>query len=195
MVLKQTLFILSIFFSLELFACQCEELNKENIEDFKQSIDYIFIGTVVDNINLEENENIDLYWEKNNHYFEVIIKVEKVIKGNLKSEFIYISQFGVGNCARNFRNSKKYIISGSKVNGFIDSTPSEEEDMFSETDSNFIKPLEIEFNNNIFYTKNLMFDYIRWNELAQRETIILTSICISGSLESNFSKLVMNEEE
>jgi hypothetical protein len=202
--MKKTLFILITLFTTQIFACQCGEINEEYIEKLKQKVDYIFIGTVVENINLNNSEITNILWKRSNSSSEVIIKVEKVIQGKLSSKFIYINQ-QAGNCSRGFKNGEKYVISGFKINGFIDLSPKLKSNLQNENkkiESNKIPTItrnirkrpSVEFKEHIFYFTNIEMDFKNWNELSKTETVISTSICTSGTLDSHFGKLITNEK-
>lgn len=190
-----------------MFACECEQFDENNIEKLKQKVDYIFIGKVIENINLDNNKISDILWKRNNSANEVVIKVERIIKGKIKAKYIYLSQLNAGNCSRTFKKNQNYIISGFEINEFIDLTPKIEkkENIIEESEENEefqiheipiekIKKPEIEFNKNKFYIKNIEMNIKKWNELSKTETIILTSSCISGTIESNFGKIITAEK-
>jgi len=199
--MKHKLIILFLLISGSTFACECVEFNKENITELKKDVDYIIIGTVVDNINLNNNKFIESYWKKNNKYQEVTVKVERIIKGKLKSDYIYIYQIDAGNCARYFENGKKYVFTGHKIKKFINLTPNNKVDEISkdtildeipfvEFDRNEIS--NEEYKNKRMYLSNVEFDFENWNKLAKKKNIIRTNGCLSSTMESDFGKLIMN---
>jgi len=205
--MKQTILILIILFTTKLFACECGEINEKNIEKLKEKVDYIFIGKVVENINLENNEISDILWKRNNSANEVVIKVERIIKGKVKAKYIYLNQLNAGNCSRTFKKNQNYIISGFEINEFIDlSTKTEKkENNIEESEENEefqiqeipiekIKKPKIEFKKNKFYIKNIEMNIKKWNELSKTKTVILTNSCISGTMESNFGKIITAEK-
>jgi hypothetical protein len=205
--MKQTILILIILFTTKLFACECEEINEKNIEKLKQKVDYIFIGKVVENINLDNNEISEILWKRNNSANEVIIKVERIIKGKIKAKYIYLNQLNAGNCSRTFKKNQNYIISGFEINEFIDLSPktekkrnnieeSEENEGFQiqEIPIEKIKKPEIEFKKSKFYIRNIEMNIKKWNELSKTKTVILTNSCISGTMESNFGKIITAEK-
>ena len=202
--MKQTILVLIILFTTKLFACECGEINEKNIEKLKEKVDYIFIGKVVKNINLENNELSDILWKRNNSANEVVIKVEKIIKGKIKAKYIYLNQLNAGNCSRTFKKNQNYIISGFEINEFIDLSPkTEKKENNNEENEKFqiqeiliekIKKPEIEFKKNKFYIKNIEMNIKKWNELSKTKTVILTSSCISGTMQSNFRKIITAEK-
>ena len=192
--MKKILLILFTLFSFQLFACKCEGWNKETIDKLIQKSDYIFIGTVVGNVNLNNNEIQDYSWRTNNSSSEVVIKVERIIKGKLASEYVYITQFNQGNCSRFFIKGEKYIITGFKIKKFISFT-SQKKNKYLEkikTQTETIEIPDVEFKKNKFYMNNLGGNFKGWNELAKKETLISTNICDSGSPNSPFWNLILN---
>ena len=197
--MKQILFILIILFTPKIFACKCVDFNKKNIDKLKQKVDYIFIGKVVANINLENNQILDDLWKRNNSANEVVLEVKKIIKGKIKTKFIYLNQLNAGNCSRTFEKGKKYIVSGFEVIEFIDLTPKtkaiddnkkNEELKIRETSLEKLKIPEIEFKESRFYINEIKINFKKWNELSKKETVILTNSCISGTIESSFGRVI-----
>ena len=202
--MKRTILILVILFTTKLFACECGQSYENNIDKLKRNVDYIFIGKVIKNINLENNKLLEILWKKSNSSDEVIIEVEKVIKGTIEAKFIYLSQLNAGNCSRGFEKNKRYIISGFRINEFIDLSEKKENNIEeSERNEEFliqeipiekIKKPRIEFKKNKFYIKNIEMNIKKWNELSKAKTVISTSSCISWTMESNFGKIITAEK-
>ena len=202
--MKQTILVLIILFTTKLFACECGDINEKNIEKLKEKVNYIFIGKVVENINLENNEISDILWKRNNSANEVVIKVEKIIKGKIKAKYIYLNQLNAGNCSRTFKKGKKYVISGFEINEFINLSPktkatesyNEENEVLQIREIPFdkIKKTEIGFKENKFYVKNIEMNFNKWNKLSKTKIVILTNSCISGTMESNFAKYITKKK-
>ena len=176
--MKRKSIIIFLLISVSTFACQCVEFNKENIKEFKKSVDYIVIGTVVNNLNWYNNEFLDSHWKKENNAKEVVVKVERVLRGKLKSDYIYIYQLDAGNCARNFENGKKYILTGHQIKKFINLTPSQQKNVISNdtltddipiTKRDITKQRKEEYKNKRMYFSNVDFDFKKWNKLAKNK--------------------------
>ena len=198
--MKIKLIIIILLISFKTLACECMELHEENINEFKESVDFIFIGTVMNHNRMNENEYYDRLWETNEESYEIIVKVERVIKGEIKSDFVYITQTLSGNCSRLFKKGEKYVFSGYHIRKFIDLTPeavkgksiSSIKDSLSipivERDKT-IKP-DHNYENKTIYLTNIEFDFESWNKIAKQQTLIHTDGCISNTLTSKFGKLL-----
>jgi hypothetical protein len=199
--MKYKLIIMFLLISATTFACQCVEFNEKNIKGFKKNVDFIVVGTVVNNIDWNNNEFLNSRWKKEKSASEVIVKVEQIIKGKLNSDYIYIYQLDAGNCSRNFKNGMKYVFTGYKIKKFINLTPNQPINAISnDTLTNEIPFVELdrknlssqEYRNKRMYYSNMDFDFENWNKVAKQKNVIRTSSCLSNSLNSGFGKLVVN---
>jgi hypothetical protein len=199
--MKRKLIILILLISANTFACECMKFNKETIVEFKEFVDFIFVGTVLNHNNIDNSEYYEHRWNTEKESYEVIVKVEKIIKGKFQSEFVYITQTLSGNCSRMFKKGERYVFSGNHIKEFIDLTPEglKREPITSTNDSipeiiidKTIKP-DHDYKNNVIYLTNIEFDFKNWNQLSKEHTLIHTDGCISNTLSSDFGKLLTNE--
>jgi len=178
-------------------------MDKNSLREIKRYNDYIILGTVVDQINLDDNRPLNLMWEINKVSLDVVIKVDKVISGALNTEYICVTQFNAGNCNTGFIKGKQYVIAGKKVDGFINHTPlvkektpdnSEDNEEIKTIDPTELRKTEfseIKFENNRFIIDHLEKDFTHWNQLCKEKVVIATNSCRSGSVNSDFGKLLL----
>lgn len=183
--MKQILiFLLCLKYSVAL-SCECQLFTKFDIKKLKSNVDYIVYGTVINQINIENSSTLDHNWKNNKWATEVVLQVDRVIKGKLESNLIYITQYNQGNCAVGFTKGEQYVIAGNRVDEFVDLTPNSENNLESHQ-----YPFT-RFINNRFLVENSSLDFLRWNELCREKVMILTNDCSSGSAKSYFGKLIL----
>ncbi len=67
-------------------------VEKDKVSEFKNDVDYIVIGTVVDQLNPYKIDWIDYKWKNDKEAFDVVVKVKKVIKGEISIDTLFITQ-------------------------------------------------------------------------------------------------------
>ena len=173
------------------FSCTCPDFSsKKSIEKLIKSVDVIIVGTVVEHINVEGLEYVDLIWESDKRSQNVIVRVDKIIKGEVKTEYISINQLAAGNCAIGFEYKKQYLITGDLIEKFIDSTPKENKNRVYKKDKIPFK-LDIKIVKNNIYVSNLEYSFEKWNLLSKEQNIVSTNACITGKVNSYIAKLIL----
>jgi hypothetical protein len=114
-IMKKLIFIAIIIltFVIRAKACTCKEYNDSTIHSMIEHSDIIFIGKVIesDNWNPFTVEKCN----KERRGSDVIIKVDSVIKGNIrKNELLFIYQ-SAGSCTENFRYESTHLIFGNQI--------------------------------------------------------------------------------
>lgn len=94
------------------FACSCGFFwpNEAILKDLTENSDLVVFGHPIKNIN-------DTFISDNPKYMGTMIlfKVDSLIKGELKSDTIFINQQTVGNCSQNFMPNEQYVIFGNQI--------------------------------------------------------------------------------
>ncbi|APU69547.1 hypothetical protein [Christiangramia flava] len=197
--------ILLLFFLIILsnnsFACECSELNKNNVNEFKANVDYIIIGTVINQLNPEKTEYLDYNWEKEKEAYDIIVKVKKVFKGSIQSDTLYITQYPNSNCSRTFSAGKDYIFTGKEIKKFINTNINSKRnygklhDPISDSDSipivemENIPPPEYKFERGILYVDFENTD--QWNLLLKKHPMILTNQCYSYNIDDELGQVLI----
>jgi hypothetical protein len=175
------------------FACECSELNKSNVEEFKEGLDYILIGTVIDQLNPDKSEYFDYSWKKEKEAYDIIVKVRKVFKGNIQTDTIYITQFFNGACSRKFSAGKDYIFAGKEIKKFVNQYKKNK----SNIESDSVPIINISSNPNEYkFEKGVIYDNFpsgteKWNSLLEKHKMISTNRCYSFNIENNIGQLLI----
>lgn len=101
-----SIFILFIV-SFESIACSCFELKYKRM--FKHA-DYVLIGRPVKNVH--PDTAVSRVLDLENGGTELLFKVEKILKGDLKTNEVIINQIGRGSCTEWMRIGDKYLVFG-----------------------------------------------------------------------------------
>lgn len=124
--MKRLIFILLLLILSNIgWACTCMTISKRDAKRISKKADYVLLGTAVENVH--HNDSIKEQWDSEQFGINVKFKVEKVYKGRLETEFIFINQFETGNCIQSFKFGEKYIIVGTTVKKFENLRPFSEE--------------------------------------------------------------------
>jgi hypothetical protein len=99
-----------LFISIDSYACSCSGSEYKKI--FKHA-DYVIIGRPIKNIHPDTAVSRLLDLEKGGT--ELIFKVEKILKGDLKTNEVIINQIGRGSCTEWMRIGEKYLVFGHVV--------------------------------------------------------------------------------
>jgi hypothetical protein len=95
------------------FCCSCINRSKELIEEIYEYSDYVFTGTVITG-DYWENEILD-FWNTRNMGHHVYMRIDSVIKGDIKiDQIVYIFQ-AMGGCTETFEYNSKKLIFGQEV--------------------------------------------------------------------------------
>ncbi len=171
------------------WACTCPTLTKKDIKRISREADFVIMGSAVENV--YSNDSIKLNLDKEKYGIEVKFKVEKVYKGKLNSDFVYINQFETGNCIQKFEFGEQYIIIGSRVKRFENKNPNPEAEYMEDEIliSNQLPPpppLGGLKNKRMkcYNIKNEKIEY--WDELAQKEIVLYANQCSTFNPEGTF---------
>ncbi|MEO2127341.1 MAG: hypothetical protein ABGW91_04215 [Christiangramia sp.] len=181
--------------SINSFACECSEFNKSNVEEFKDEVDYILIGTVIDQLNPEKTEYLDYSWKKERDAYDIIVKIKKVFKGNIQTDTLYITQFFTGACSRKFSAGKDYIFTGKEIKKFVNQNKKSKIDSIIKNDSipsmkMTNTPPEYKFEEGVIYD-NFKDGTEKWNSLLAKHKMIWTNQCYSFNLDSDLGQLLI----
>ncbi|MBC6367320.1 hypothetical protein DDT91_11020 [Algoriphagus sp. AK58] len=110
----KTLVLTILFFLLnaqEGYSCSCG--GKYDSKYFKEQIeraDFVFVGKAIKNVGVHTQRNNQL--DEEGIGYNVLFKVDSVIKGKLKSQEVIIDQWNDGSCAHTLKLGRKYIVFG-----------------------------------------------------------------------------------
>ncbi len=174
------------------FACTCFSISKKEAKRISKEADYVVLGHATENIH--PNDTIKGDWDIMQKGYHVKFKVEKVYKGRIDSDFIYINQFETGNCVESFEFGKKYIIVGTRIKEFENVRPLNarmkfKEDDLSETFPPPPPPAIGGLTNATMkcnYEEDSVVEY--WNEIAKREIVVYTNQCSSFYPNSTYGR-------
>ncbi|MFD2036197.1 hypothetical protein ACFSKL_15445 [Belliella marina] len=143
------------------YFCSCG--GKYDSKYFKEQIeraDFVFVGKPIKNVGVH-SQRINQLDEEGIGY-NVLFKVDSVIKGELKSQEVIIDQWNDGSCANTFKIGEKYIVFGIdyKMHWGYEETIEEEMKLKKEG-----------------YEEFTQFDYYTLNE--DKYNIINTNYCSS----------------
>ncbi|SFU07387.1 hypothetical protein SAMN04489724_3695 [Algoriphagus locisalis] len=191
-ILKKTVLILFIL-SLTTFgwACTCNTIAKKVAKKITKNADYVLLGTAVENVH--HSDSIEAVWDSEKVGINVKFKVEKVYKGSLQTEFVYINQFETDNCTQSFRFGEKYIIVGTLIEKFENLRPFSEaiykkDEIFETVVSPPPPPIGgLSIRKMKCYNIEMeLVDY--WNKIAENEIVVYTNQCSSFHAESTYGK-------
>ena len=173
------------------WTCTCMEVSKKDAKKISKKADYVLLGTAVENVH--HNDSIKKHWDSEQFGIHVKFKVEKVYKGKLETEFIFINQFETGNCVQFFKFGEKYIIVGAIIKKFENLRPfSEEEYKEDEIFETFQSPSPPPIGGltiNKLKCYNIEIELVdHWNEIVEKEIVVYTNQCSSFHGESAYAK-------
>ncbi|WP_405199104.1 hypothetical protein [Christiangramia sp. LLG6405-1] len=183
--------------SINSFACECSELNKNNIQKFKDKVDYILIGTVIDQLNPEKTEYLNYSWKKEKEAYDIIVKVKKIFKGKIQSDTLYVTQFFNGACSTKFIAGKDYIFTGKEIKKFVDQNEKLNNVSDSITQNNSIPLLKTDNAAPEYkFEKGIIYDHFengatKWNSLLKKHKMIWTNQCYSFNISNNLGQLLI----
>lgn len=188
---KIILFFLFLIFPIIGFACTCFSISKKEARKISREADYIVLGSPIENIH--PNDTIKGQWDSLGKGYHVKFKVEKVYKGSIKKEFIFINQFETGNCVMSFQFGEKYIIVGTRIKEFENLRQVNLGEDFGEGDFHETFPpppppmAGLTINRmKCFNEESSEVDY--WNEIAKNEIVVYTNQCSTFGENSTYGK-------
>lgn len=159
-------------------ACVCFDIDSVSARGLIERAEFVIIGRAIENVGYDVEVNA--MWDEQGRGFDVLFKVDSVLKGDVHAESIYVKQFG-GNCDRVFEFGEQYLIIGRQLDKFVGITL--EQGNLKEGEIPPPPPPSIYSKTVTFYDRNKK-DIKYWNELAGESVIINTSACSSFSLTS-----------
>lgn len=112
--MKKTPFLILILIFLIIqkgYSCICwEKIDSKLFKGLIERSDFVFVGEAVRNVGFHNQRNNQL--DQEGIGYNVLFKVDSVIKGKLKSQEVITDQDNDGSCAQTFKIGKKYIVFG-----------------------------------------------------------------------------------
>lgn len=166
-------------------------LTEKDAKRITKKADYVLLGTAVGNVH--HNDTIQAHWDSEQFGIHVKFKVEKVYKGKLETEFVFINQFETGNCIQSFKFGEKYIIVGTRIKIFENLRQFSEdvykEDEIFETVQPPPPPPIGGLTINKMRCYNIEMELVdHWNEIAKKEIVVYTNQCSSFYAESTYGE-------
>ncbi|WP_166461148.1 hypothetical protein [Flavicella sediminum] len=162
------------------FSCTCFDFfTPKHIGKFINNIDLIIVGTVVESYNPKNEKWIKYFWQENNSFDSVLIKIDKIFKGNIDTKYLIIKQSNQGNCSTLFKKNRQYIITGMIT-----------EKQLPKILSQYVT---IPYENTIPETIDFRNIYIndKWKILYKKPNIVETSSCLSQPLNNKTYNVIM----
>jgi hypothetical protein len=190
--MKMLLFFF-LLFNLPKFgcACTCFSISKKEAKRISKEADYVVLGHATENIH--PNDTIKGDSDSLRNGVHVKFKVEKVYKGDLNTEFIFINQFE-SDCRELFEFGKNYVIVGTRIKEFENLRPISASQTFraNEIFETFQTPPPRPIGGptinkmKVYNEERLVVDY--WNEIAKNEIVIYTDQCSTFDENSTYGK-------
>ena len=176
------------FFAIKGYACVCHPLTKESTTELMLEFDFVFVGTPISSVNFNIWSG-DRFLAKNDGS-DILFKITKSIKGNLKNETeVFINQFLEGNCYREFTIGEEYLIYGKFFTYYQKSNPNNPMDPLVKNPQNsyLIDQLGVlHFNDDAFdsvdFYNSLLFEYPG----------VSSNYCMTFDINSKFYKETFN---
>lgn len=125
--MKILLLITFLLISVYAPACDCSPMNREHSKWLMETADLIVLGTALENVH--HHDSIRQQRDQTSNGVQIKLKVDKVIKGELSSEIVYVNQFSNHNCSYVFELGKQYVILGTQIQDFMNRSPFSEKDV------------------------------------------------------------------
>jgi hypothetical protein len=188
---KSSLILLFFILPVIGWTCTCFTLTKKEAKRITNKADYVLLGTPVENVH--HNDSIKAHWDRENFGMHVKFKVEKVYKGRLETEFVYLNQFESDNCIQAFQFGEKYIIVGTKIEKFKNLRPFSEKDYDENEILITVQPPPLPPIDGMTIKEkecyNIEMELVdHWNEIAEKETVLYTNQCSSFYAKSTYGK-------
>ncbi|MFT7033641.1 MAG: hypothetical protein ACJA2S_002149 [Cyclobacteriaceae bacterium] len=178
-----TFLLLSLDIQMAL-ACECPPTNEETVKRNFEEAEIIVIGHAIKNVNYDVE--VRNSWNKRNQGYEVLFKVDSVLKGDKNLRDVIVTQLLSGGCSRRFEFGESMIISGSSISKIINRTPKRPKPKGSEIPPTEMPPLTPEYSSGstlfLYNSEQEEADY--WNELAQNNKVIPSSLYNSYYVDS-----------
>ena len=172
-------------------ACECFSIDSISAKELANEVEFVIIGHAVKNV--EFYSEVNRMWDQREQGYNVLIEVDSVVKGNVKSKNIVIKQFG-GNCDQIFEFGEQYLIIGNQLEKFINKTPKRPKTIEGEIPLTSVPPPPPSIHDTkvyLFNNEKEEVDY--WNKLANESIIINTSMCSSFAVESWNAKYFLEQ--
>jgi hypothetical protein len=184
------LIILFIGASERVIACTCFPLDSLSAKQMINEVDFVVIGHAIKNIG--SNPEVNKMWDQLNQGYNVLIEIDSIVKGNLKSKTIFVRQFG-GNCDQIFKFGEQYLIVGNQLEKFVYRTPKSRKNKKVEIPTTDMPPPppSVYSKTAIFYDSS-QEEVSFWNELAYEQIIVNTSMCSSFYVTSKIASFFLD---
>ena len=165
-------------------ACECYSPTKENFKETLLEVDFAFVGTPLKNVFYLESELE--YLDNRGTGADILVKVDSVLKGNFKSDTVYVNQVDAGNCLKMFKLGESYLIIGFEIKGYKN-VPAPLPTPVGD-DSPPPPPPPVTFENGIVIDGATTTEYVDFqNQMLERYTTLTTDQCLSFNSNSKIA--------
>ena len=159
----------------------------ESVKQMYNDSEMIFIAEAFKNVHM--NKDVKTVFDSRKEGTEVYMRIKKIIKGKIEKENIVTYQFNTGNCSKNFEFNKNYIIVGNQIKSF--KSISRSKNTIIENGEEIELPYS-ELKNNLLLISNGDSEFIEfWNKKVKTNTIVNTSLCLSGIENGKLHEILM----
>lgn len=165
-------------------ACPCKTpANSTDADAFFQSSEYIIEGTFLGDLSTKSHENGT----------NIILKVSRVLKGDLRDKYVSIFQLADDECRQIFTAGNTYIIAADYFIRY--ECRASEQNASATAEESSPEPALVE--NDVLYTSKCLtknrFDY--WNRLIGQRTAFQSDDCRIFEYNSSAGQLILNAEQ
>lgn len=171
-------------------ACQCFPIDSASANELMHEVEFIITGHAVSNVGF--NSEVNGMWDQRSKGYNVLIEIDSVIKGNVDSKTLIVKQFG-GNCDQIFEFGEQYLIVGNQLDKFVNRTPRRRKTKEGEIPPTSMPspPPSVHSKTAIFYDSSDE-EVGFWNEQANKQVILNTSMCSSFYVTSRNASYFLN---
>ncbi len=145
-----------------------------------EEADFVLIGTAIQSIHGEPIT--ERYLNEEGYGTDVLVEVKKVIKGELGSDTVFVSQYFEDSCSKTFYLGKEYMIFGYHIKEYKLMT---EEEVTEAGSRGYTEEA-----NELKVTSQLFFDFEFHNDLVSRYTTLRTNDCRTfGTKTAKYKRL------
>jgi hypothetical protein len=180
---KYLLLTITLIIAEQANACECFPIDSASARELMNEVDFVIIGHAIRNVGF--NSEVNGMWDQRKRGYNVLIEIDSVIKGKAVSKTVIVKQFG-GNCDQIFEFGEQYLIVGNRLNKFVNRTSIKKRTNDEELPPNSLPPPPPpSINDKTVTFHNNSDDEVQfWNELANEQVILNTSMCSSFQLTS-----------
>ncbi|MEO9801909.1 MAG: hypothetical protein ABJF04_01620 [Reichenbachiella sp.] len=190
MIMRTVTFVILTLWTFNSLACECSSINETNFKETLLKVDFAFVGTPLKKVLYFESELE--YPDNRGTGADILVKVDSVLKGNYKSDTVYVNQVDVGNCLKMFKLRESYLIIGFEIKQYKN-VPAPLPIPVSD-DLPPPPPPPVTFENGVVINVATTTEYIDFqSEMLERYTTLTTDQCLSFSSNSRIARELLSK--